>query len=91
MKLIKTNCNHERFIYGKFYVDIYDNGLYSAWLHHQDYGISTVLFESDKSISYDEFIELVKNNLDEYIIDYSIEYMDEQDADDIVIDMLLSF
>ena len=66
-------------------VDIVDNGLnYEAWVYHSDYGIKTHMFGIAKNsktpdgrkLCANDFIQIVLNNLDQYIETYKNEYID---------------
>lgn len=79
--MTKTNIQITRFKDYNYWVDIIDTGEnYEAWLSHKDMGIGELMFgvpkvQSDgRTISYDEFCDMVKINLPEHKKYYSQEY-----------------
>ena len=77
MKELKT-YNVNGFKSGKYIVEIIEfKGDYEAWIRHEDYGISKLMFGSSKTIeTFDSFIALVKANLPEYKMIYADEVED---------------
>ena len=70
-------------VYNVFNTDYYveiaekivDNEIWvDVWLYKQNYGIKTFMFGIKKVENY---IELIKNNVERYIIDYEEEYVEE--------------
>ena len=51
--------------------------MFEAWIRHASYGVSDLMFGCPKqqSFRYDDFVELVFANADEYIDIYKDEYM----------------
>lgn len=48
---------------------------YEAWIYHNQYGIKDLMFGiPTENQTYEEFLEIVFNNLDEYITDYVDEH-----------------
>ena len=83
MKLERTFIETETFAYGDYRVDMtVTSGSFAAWIYHKDYGIKKLMFEipgtpNGKRISPDEFLEMVENNIDDYIKGYKEMYEDE--------------
>ena len=61
-------------IYKDFFVDlVMKPATVEVWLYHKDYGVKTLMF----GISHvDNIIEIINNNLDQYIKGYIEEVMD---------------
>ena len=61
---------------GGYVVEIIDDkSMREAWLYHVDYGIKSLMFGIDvNEQSNGEFLELVKDNLLDYIADYEYRY-----------------
>lgn len=64
-----------------FRVDVITyKGMYEAWLYQKGYGVKTLMFGfpiiqhnidgTPYTISYDEFLQMVENNVADYIPDY---------------------
>lgn len=71
--MTKTNIQITRFKDGHYWVDIIDTGEnYEAWLARKDMGTAQHMFSVPKikgdgrTVSYDEFCEMVKINLPEH-------------------------
>lgn len=68
-----------------FYVDIITHNetvlgtVVEAFLFHDQYGIKDLMFgcKLDDCRTYGNFIEMVSNNIDEYIESYKEDHMDE--------------
>ena len=61
---------------GIWYIDIIDkNSIWEAWLSHDSYGISEMMFGS-YAPSLDEFCYLVESNLPDYKRGYKEQYFD---------------
>lgn len=60
-----------------FLVDIVTKSLkyeYEAWIYHEEYGIKDLMFGvPTEQQTYEEFLEIVFNNIDEYI-NYYVDY-----------------
>jgi len=88
MKEIKKQYTVKTYTVKKgFRVDIVTfKDMYEAWLYHKDYGFKTYMFgfpivqhELDGTpytISYDEFLEMVENNVNDSIS----RYLDDRDT-----------
>lgn len=60
-------------IYKGFYIDlVMKAATVEVWLYHKDYGVKTLMFGIPHG---DKIIEIINNNLDEYIPDYIEEVM----------------
>lgn len=72
----KLSQKHERYQHGKYYIDIFEEKTtYEAYLRHKDYGVSDLMFGEPKTqTSYEEFLDLVKRNLPDYIETYKYNY-----------------
>lgn len=61
-----------------FLVDIVTKSLkyqYEAWIYHVEHGVKDLMFGvSTEQQTYEEFLEIVFNNLDEYITNYVDEH-----------------
>ena len=67
-----------------FYIDIVQrkNDMYDSWIYQESYGIKMYMFGMEIGTetgckTYNEFLSIVENNLEEYINIYREEYMDE--------------
>lgn len=86
----ETNIKIRRYEHGDFYIDIVDQGdIFEAWLQHKDYGIAEMMFgickcvdEYDK-LSYEDFLDLVSDALEEYEETYYNEHILEESDEDI--------
>lgn len=69
----RTDIKITRYKDGEFYIDIVElESTYEAWLSHNSYGISDLMFGVPKTQqSLHEFVELVEINL----VDYERYYM----------------
>jgi hypothetical protein len=76
----KTYEIHQEGIEEGFRLDITDNGkVYDAFLYHKQYGTKSLMFGCPKEQqSYDDFLEIVRCNILEYIPDYITEHMDDE-------------
>lgn len=79
--MTKTDIQITRFEDGHYWVDIVDSDeCYDSWLTHKNMGIAQHMFgvpkmQSDgRKTSYDEFCDLVENNLQEEKLYYINEY-----------------
>lgn len=76
---MKTCKDYKTHLYkeGSFYIEIriFQDDRIEAWLQHEDYSISQLLFGgilgSTYNFSYDDFIQFVENDLDDYIKSYT--------------------
>lgn len=78
--MIKIEVEHERFKKDDFIIDIYKNinGYYEAWLKHENYGVSSLMFGmAVNNISYPDFLDTVDALVTDYIPTYAEEYMNE--------------
>ena len=80
MKIV-NNVKITRYETECFWIDIIETeDMFEAWLTGKDYGVSNLMFGCPKeqsnghNISADGFMELVENNLDDYIYSYYREY-----------------
>ena len=73
------NNRIRRYTHGEYNIDIVTKtGVYEAWLSRNDMSISAFMFGvSSADVSFEEFIEIVQNNLTQYICNYIAEYDDE--------------
>ena len=81
-KLEKTDTKITRYVYGNWRVDIIecDNGYNEAYLSHERYGVSSLMFGSERKYCEEngiDFIELVEGNMKGYIDFYKEEYFDD--------------
>lgn len=75
----KTNIKTETYaLTGGFMIDIVTtDATYEAFLYHKKCGVKDLMFGCPKEQQpYEDFLELVEINADEYISDYAGEYMD---------------
>ena len=74
MKLTDTKIT--RYETECFFIDIVDDGKwFEAWLTEKESGISNLMFgmpneQPTEMIDFDRFLEIVEDNLDDYIYDY---------------------
>lgn len=72
------DVKHERFQAGNFIIDVFeDDGLFSAYIMHKDYGVSSLIFGMPVwQQTYEEFLEYVEESINEQIMIYTKLYMD---------------
>ena len=75
MKLCK---DYQTILYkkGSFYIEIrlFQDDMIEAWLQHENYSIGQLMFGGvlgTYNFSYDDFIQFVENDLDDYIKSYT--------------------
>lgn len=55
------------------------DGAFEAWLHHKDYGVSTLMFGSDMDdMSLEKFLDIVYHEYVVYLTSYKEAYEDEE-------------
>ena len=71
------DVKHERFCDGEFIIDVFaDNELFSAYITHQDYGVSSLIFAMPVlQQTYEEFLEMVEYSIPEQVMIYEDLYM----------------
>ena len=69
----------KKFEYGDYLVYIKEcSSHYESYLQHKEYGVLQLMWGIDKAknITLEEYIEIVNNNLEEYIESYKKDYED---------------
>ena len=73
----KTTIKSRIYEYGKYYVTVTETKTtFNAWLTLKNYGISSYMFgwlknqPTGETYTLPEFLELVENNIDDYIMSY---------------------
>lgn len=77
--MIKINVEHDSFKHNDFIIDVFKNvnGFHEAWIKHEDYGVSMLMFGIDANeFTYSDCLEIVESNIEEYIPTYVEQYMD---------------
>lgn len=78
MKEVKNDFI-KKFVYGDYLIYIKDCGShYESYIQNKEYGILQLMWGIDiaKNIPLEEYIEMVNNNLMEYIESYKEDYED---------------
>ena len=78
MKEIKNRLTFTYDADNGFYVDIVvEANERGAWLYHKGYGIKMFMFGAINT-DHDIFLDMIQNNLADYIEDYKADYMDDE-------------
>lgn len=78
--LTATNERTTTYTYtDNFKVDILENDTkYEAWIYHEKYGIKSLMFGMPKEQQpLSDFLEIVDGSMEEYIDEYTNDYMQE--------------
>ena len=78
MKEVKNDFI-KKFEYGDYLIYIKDCGShYESYIQHIEYGVMVLMWGIDKAknMTLEEYIEIVSNNLEEYIESYKEDYED---------------
>lgn len=75
----KANVKTTTYQYKDFLIDITeDEEIREAWIYHKDYSIKSQMWgEPIDQTSFDDFIALVEENIEDYIESYKEEVMTE--------------
>lgn len=80
--MTRTDAKITRYADGKFMIDIVDTTtMYEAWLRHESYGCSDLMFgvskdDNSSETTYEAFLNMVLSNLAEYEKLYAEEHFD---------------